>query len=109
MKIAGDFNKMKLGTLCNRFDLRKIVKKPTRQTNILHQVMTNMSPRFQDVQHLPSLGRSDHQCLLLNPEHRTSTRPITKTYRPMKRSNLIEKAKTKQDCLGCSIRSRRRR
>ena len=42
--IAGDFNKMKLGTLCNCFDLRKIVKKPTRQNNNLDQIMTNMSP-----------------------------------------------------------------
>ena len=86
--IAGDFNKMKLGTLCNCFDLRKIVKKPTRQNNTLDQIMTNMSPLFQEVQHLPPLGRSDHQCLLLNPKHRTSTRPITKTFRSMKRSNL---------------------
>jgi hypothetical protein len=38
--IAGDFNKMKLGTLCNCFDLRKIVKKPTRQNNTLDQIMT---------------------------------------------------------------------
>ena len=74
--IVGDFNKMKLGTLCNCFDLRKIVKKPTRQNNTLDQIMTNMSPLFQEVQHLPPLGRSDHQCLLLNPKHRTSTRPI---------------------------------
>ncbi|CAB4039279.1 Hypothetical predicted protein, partial [Paramuricea clavata] len=48
-----------------------------------------MSPLFQEVQHLPPVGRSDHQCLLLNPKHRTSTRPITKTFRSMKRSNLI--------------------
>ncbi|CAB4002548.1 Hypothetical predicted protein [Paramuricea clavata] len=53
--IAGDFNKMKLGTLCNCFDFRKIVKKPTRQNNTLGQIMTNMSPLFQEVQHLPPL------------------------------------------------------
>ncbi|CAB3977333.1 Hypothetical predicted protein [Paramuricea clavata] len=87
--IAGDFNKMKFGTLFNCFDLRKIVKKPTCQNNTLDQIMTNMSPLFQEVQHLPPLGRSDHQCLLLNPKHRTSTPPITKTFRSMKRSNLI--------------------
>ncbi len=83
--IAGDFNKMKLGTLCNRFDLRKIVKKPTRQNNILDQIMTNMSSLFQEGQHLPPLGRSDHQCLLLNPKHRMNTRPTTKAFRSMKR------------------------
>ena len=47
--IAGDFNKMKLGPLCNRFDLRKIVKKPTRGKYILDQIVSNMSPLFQEM------------------------------------------------------------
>ena len=87
--IAGDFNKMTLGPLCNHFDLRKMVKKPTRGNNILDQIVSNMSPLFQEIQHLPPLGRSDHQCLLLNPKCRMSTRPRTRTFRPMNRSNLI--------------------
>ena len=87
--IAGDFNKMKLGSLCNRFDLRKIVKKPTRGNNILDRIVSNMSPLFNEVQHLPPLGRSDHQCLLLNPKCRMSTRPRSRTFRPMNCSNLI--------------------
>ena len=57
--IAGDFNRMKLGALCNRFDLGKIVKKPTRGKNVLDQIVSNMLPLFQEVQHLPPLGRSD--------------------------------------------------
>ena len=48
-----------------------------------------MSPLFQEIQHFPPLGRSDHQCLLLNPKCRMSTRPQTRTFRPMNRSNLI--------------------
>ena len=80
---------MKLGPLCNRYDLRKIVKKPTRGKNVLDQIVSNMSPLFQEVQHHPPLGRSDHQCLLLNPKCRMSTRPRSKTFTPMNRSNLI--------------------
>ena len=87
--IAGDFNKMKLGPLCNRFDLRKMVKKPTRENNILDQIVSNMSPLFQKIQHLPPLGRTNHRCLLLNPKCLMSTRPRTRTFRPMNRSNLI--------------------
>ena len=87
--IAGDFNKMKLGPLCNRFDLRKMVKKPTRENNILDQIVRNMSPLFQEIQHLRPLGRWDHQRLLLNPKCRMSTRPRTRTIKPMNRSNLI--------------------
>ena len=87
--IAGYFNRMKLGPLCNRFDLRKIVKKPTRGKNVLDQIVSNMSPLFQEVQYLPPLGRSDHQCFLLNPKCRMSTRLRSRTFRPMNRSNLI--------------------
>lgn len=68
--IAGDFNKMKLGLLCSRFELRKIVKKPTRGNNVLDQIQLGIliSPLFQEVLHLPPLGRMDHQCTLLNPK-----------------------------------------
>ena len=66
--ITGDFNRMKLRQLCRYFSLRKVVKAPTRGRNILDQILTIM-PDLQDhVQHLPPLGRSDHQCLLIHPK-----------------------------------------
>ena len=40
--IAGDFNQLKLKELCNRFNLKKSVKKPTRGQNTLDQILTNM-------------------------------------------------------------------
>ena len=33
--IMGDFNQMKLNTLCRRFNLKKSVRAPTRGTNVL--------------------------------------------------------------------------
>ena len=41
MVIAGDFNKLNLGSLCRQFNLRKAVKAPTRGRNVLDQILTN--------------------------------------------------------------------
>ena len=58
--VTGDFNHMNLNPLCSRFNLRKVVKAPTRGRNTLDQILTNMSDLYKDVKPLPPLGRSDH-------------------------------------------------
>lgn len=55
---------------------------------ILDQFLTNMPHLFEPVVHLPPLGRSDHQSLLLKPKHRIKLPPVTKKFRPMKPGNL---------------------
>jgi hypothetical protein len=87
-RITGDFNKLNLDLLCRQFGLRKCVKSPTRGNAILDQILTNMSHLFEPAQHLPPLGRSDHQCLLFKPKQRMKLPPITKKFRPMKPGNL---------------------
>ena len=47
-----------------------------------------MSHLFELVEHLPPLGRSDHQCLLLKPKQPLKPPPVTKKFRPMKPGNL---------------------
>ena len=76
MVIAGDFNKLKLSSLCRQFDTRKAVKAPTRGRNVLDQILTNMYGSYEQVQHLPPIGRSDHQTLLLKPKIKEKTKPI---------------------------------
>ena len=90
MIIAGDFNKMRLKPLCRRFNLKKSVRAPTRGGNILDQILTNMSALYKDVRHLPPIGRSDHQCILLTPKLKEKLKPITRQVRQMKCSNLNE-------------------
>ena len=85
--IAGDFNKLNLSRLCNRFDLKKHVTAPTRGNNILDQYCTNMHNLFNPVQHLPPIGRSDHQCLLLTPAVMQKTPAISKRIRLLTTSN----------------------
>ena len=76
--IAGDFNKMRLNPLCRRFNLKKTVRAPTRGRNILDQILINMPELYNDVQHLPPIGRSDHQCLLLTPNLKQKVKPVSR-------------------------------
>ena len=68
--VTGDFNKLDLNPLCRCFNLRKQVKSPTRGKNLLDQILTNMSDLYDEVLHIPPIGRSDHQCLILPPKTR---------------------------------------
>lgn len=86
--ITGDFNKLNLEPLCRQFGLRKWVKSPIRGNATLDQFLTNTSQLFESVEHLPSLGRSDHQCLLIKPKQPLKIPPVTKKFRPMKPGNL---------------------
>ena len=87
--IGEDFNQLKLKELCNRFNLKRSVTKPTRGQNTLDQILTNMLPLFDTVDHLPPLGRSDHQCLLIKPTKRRKTPARSKRIRLKNRANLI--------------------
>ena len=47
-----------------------------------------MSDLYDDVLHLPPLGRSDHQCLLIHPKVRTKIKSATRRVRLMKPENV---------------------
>ena len=84
----GNFNQMKLNTLCWRFNLKKSVRVPTRGTNVLDQILTNMSDLYDDVVHQPPVGRSDQQCLLYSPKIKLTVKPTSRKVRLTKPSNL---------------------
>ena len=87
--VISDFNKMKLNLLCSRFNLKKVVRSPTRGTNVLNQIITNMSELYNEVAHLPPIGRSDHQCLLYHPNAKENIKPCSRKVRLMKPNKLI--------------------
>ena len=87
--VIGDFNKMKLNLLCSRFNLKKVVRSPTRGTNVLDQIITSMSELYNEVAHLPPIGRSDHQCLLYHPNAKENIKPCSRKVRLMKPNKLI--------------------
>ena len=74
--VTGDFNKLDLNPLCRLFNLRKQVKSSRRGKNILDQILTNMSDLYDEVLHIPPIGRSDHQRLILPPKTRQKMPPF---------------------------------
>ena len=86
--IAGDFNKLNLTRLCNRFNLKKSILAPTRGNNTLDQILTNMRDMYNPTLHLPPLGHSDHQCLLLVPKQKEKLPAYPKRVRLLTTGNL---------------------
>lgn len=86
--IGGDFNSLNLRPICLRFGLKSLVKAPTRGQNILDNILTNMPELYYDAQHLPPIGRSDHQCLLITPKVRQKIPSEVKQVRMMKPANF---------------------
>ena len=84
----GDFNQMKLNTLCRRFKLKKSVRAPTRCANVLDQILTNMSDLYDNVVHLHPVGRSDLQYLLYSPIIKLNVMPTFRKVRLTKPRNL---------------------
>ena len=51
-------------------------------------ILTNMPELYYDAQHLPPIGRSDHQCLLITPKVRQKILSEVKQVRMMKPANF---------------------
>ena len=88
--LAGDFNHLDLSGLCRGFSLCKLVHAPTRGLHVLDQIFTNMPELFDPVKHLPPLGRSDHQCLLVQPKLQVKLKATAREIRIMKSGNLAD-------------------
>ncbi len=87
--VTGDFNHLNPSQICQRFNLRKTVLAPTRGSNTLDQLLTNMSKLYNKVQHLPPLGRSDHQCVLFTPLNQESqSKATTRSVRNLHPENI---------------------
>ena len=65
--LVGDFNRCPITRLCWRFNLKQIVKHPTRGNAILGYVPTNLSAYYNALQILPPLGSSDHNVIICIP------------------------------------------
>ncbi len=73
--IAGDFNHLNIKNLSRQFQLKQLVHLPTRDTNTLDLVLTNMHSFYEPNSatfHSP-FGLSDNCVILLYPKQREST------------------------------------
>ncbi len=73
--ILGETNKYKSETICSRHGLKLIVAGATRKASQLDSIFTNISSMYQTPEHLPPVGSSDHQTILLNAGN-WPTKPI---------------------------------
>ena len=90
--ILGDFNNLNPGSLISSFNLKQMVKKPTRGNNILDKIYTTLSEYYTDAMILPCIGQSDHSSVLLSPATQSPT-PYSPVYI------------TKRDCRPANRRS----
>ena len=89
--IVGYFNRLNTKRLQNSFDLKQIVKFPTRGDKILDLVLTNLREFYKDPIQRPPHGLSNHMTIEVQPKDRSQlpdSRSTIKT-RDLKPSNRL--------------------
>ena len=83
--IMGDFNSLPDKEITTALKLKQVVKIPTRGSNTLDKILTNMHKFYKEPSALPALGGSDHLSLLWEPHgqqptDKTSTTQYTRRF-----------------------------
>ena len=93
--IAGDFNKLNIKLLKRNFQLKQLVRSPTRGSNILDLVLTNLHIFYDptSIKILPPFGLSDHNTISICPKQRAHDFPSRRTVlkrdtRPSRKTEL---------------------
>ena len=69
--LLGDFNKLKVTKLKSSFKLKQIITFPTRGSNTLDLILTNLHEFYNSPVQCPSFGLSDHMTIDLQPKTRS--------------------------------------
>ena len=78
--VVGDYNQLDTSFLEKRLRFKQLVKHNTRGEKILDKIFTNLSNYYGDATVLPPLGKSDHNCVVIEPNSlRSSSVPIGKS------------------------------
>ena len=91
--LLGDFNKLKVSRIQNAFNLKQVVKFPTRGRNILDSLLTDLHKFYDSPRKLPPFSLSDHDSVFLPPLSRSQVpnptcRTKSRDLRPTKRLAL---------------------
>ena len=90
--LLGDFNDLKVNEICESCKLKQVVKVPTRKEAILDLIMLNEDNNmYNEPITLPSIGKSDHLCVLLRPINQKNKKIIKEKImmRKFKKSAII--------------------
>ena len=67
--LLGDFNDLRIEDICETCSLKQVVKVPTRREATLDLILTNVDNiLYEDPITLPSIGKSDHFCVIYVPK-----------------------------------------
>ena len=91
--ILGDFNDLNFVDICETCNLKQVVNVPTRGNRILDLILTNAHNCFYtNPVTLPSIGNSDHLCVLYTPTNYIKQKDVKKKIlvRTFKKSGMIE-------------------
>ena len=80
--IAGDFNKLDIKILKRNFQLKQLVRSPTRGSNILDSVLTNLHKLYDPTSFEippPPFWLSDHNTITICPKQRAQDHPSRRT------------------------------
>ena len=91
--LLGDFNDLKIIDLCESCQLKQVVEVPTRNNAILDLILTNLDNcLYKDPVTLPSIGNSDHLCVVYVPNNQLKQENTKKKVmiRKFKKSAMIE-------------------
>ena len=91
--LLGDFNDLNIIDICETCLLQQVVKVPTRKNAILDLIMTHLdNTLYKDPVTLPSIGNSDHLCVVYVPNNQLKQENTKKKVmiRKFKKSAMIE-------------------
>ena len=93
--MAGDFNQLDVKPLMLSFQMKQLIQHPTRGSNILDLVLTNLHKYYEprSVEILPPFGLSDHKSIVILPKIRQSELPhkrviVKRDTRPSRKMEL---------------------
>ena len=69
--LTGDFNHFNTSPIVREFKLKQLIKFPTRGSNTLDQILTNLHSFYKNANRLAPLGLSDHCTITIFPKERS--------------------------------------
>jgi hypothetical protein len=79
--LVGDFNRFNFRILSNNFNLRQLVKAPTRGSATLDLILTNLFEHHSKPDILAGIGLSDHKSIFIRPLMHVKKRKAKVVYR----------------------------
>ena len=85
--LVGDFNHFKTTSIERQYDLKQIVKFPTRGSKVLDKILTNLSQYYTHISKFASFGLSYHCTVVAKAGDLPKKNPTSRTVRDLRPGN----------------------